>query len=129
MVALVMPNDLHKLLGGGRELKAKARGITARHDGCARGGARGIARVTGVEIGALLGQAVDVRCWHAAVGQAAAIQADVVVAQVVGHNEDDVGWFGTHGCLDSIAIGLGNGPSDLPVGLVFLAQEDFDGPK
>ena len=91
----VMPNHFHELLGGGRELKAKTCGVTSRHHGGTRRRTRGITRIAGFEVGTLLRQTVDVGCGHGALGQTTAIQSDVVVAQVVSHNQNDVGWFAT----------------------------------
>ena len=84
-------NHLHKLFRRGRELKTKAGGIASCHHGRARGRASGIGRIAVTEIHAFAGNTVDVGRRHLTTGNAATIERDVVKAQVVCHDQNDIG--------------------------------------
>ncbi len=90
-LALGLRHDPHELLGGRRELEAEARGVAPGHDRGARRGAGGVAGVGHREVDALARDGVDVGRRHEAVGDAAAAQREVGVAEVVDHDQHDVG--------------------------------------
>ena len=115
---LVVANDFHELLGRWRELKAKTGWVAPSHHGGTRRCTGGIARITGFKIGALLRQTVDKGGGHSALGQATAIQANVVVAQVIGHDQNDVRWFAALTGFRACCFARLHGPCHLPVGFM-----------
>ena len=106
--------DAGQRAGRGSELDAKAPGVAARHQCRARDGAHRAAGVALVEPHAVAGDRIDGRCGHAFGLVAAAVGRDIVDAQVVGHDHDDVGralrqrllWRGRPGLPGHRAVGL-----------------------
>ena len=84
---------LQTLLGCGETdfQQAGAKGGLTKDEGGASGGAGLLAVVVGEEC-AFAGNAVDV--WGASAHHAAVVGADIPSAYVVGHDDDDVGFFG-----------------------------------
>ena len=89
-IALMATDEALEADGGGRELVAEARGVTARHQRGARGRA---GRVTGIarrEIDAIMADGVDIGRLDETARRAAAIKRDVIEAHVVGEDDDHV---------------------------------------
>ncbi len=89
---VVSRNQLHERDRSRRELEAEARRVAPGHDRCAR---RRAGRIAGIAVGeshALVRDRIDIRRGHRATGDAATVKRDIVVAEVVGKNEHDVGW-------------------------------------
>ena len=82
-------NACHRA-GCRRELDAKAPGIAPGQQRRARHGADRCRRIALIETHAIACDGVDVGCWDALGGMAATEGADVVAAQVIGHDHDDV---------------------------------------
>ena len=114
-------HGFHELLGRGRELKTKTRGIAPGHHGRPGGCAGGVARIAAAKVNALFGNAVDVGGGHFAARDAAAVMRDVVDAQVVGHNQHHI--RGTPLILTLSRPGL---PGDFLSGGVILVQDVLD---
>jgi hypothetical protein len=91
--------QLGELDGNRCELEAEARGEAARHHGGARRRTGRVARIGLREVGAILRDGVDVRCQDGAVVNACPRKGDVVVAEVVGNDQDDVRRAVRHRCL------------------------------
>ena len=114
------PQYLHELRGSRRELEAKPGGVASRHQCGARGRAGRIAGVADPKVDALLGDRINVGGRDGATCDPTAMERDVVHAQIVGNNQDDIGLpgasrsgFGFRGaCL----------PLHLAGGRIFFAQ-------
>ena len=74
----------------GRELEAEAGGVAAGHDGGARRRAGGVAGIGLGEGGAVLSDRIDARRRHKSAGNAAAIEGDIVPAEIVGEDHHHI---------------------------------------
>ena len=85
------PNIAREFQVHRREFKPIPGGIATGHQGCAGWGACTMARIGLSEICTLAAYGIDIGRWNQPTSDAAAVEGDVVIAKVIGHDDDDVG--------------------------------------
>ena len=119
----VIADHFHELHRRGRELITKPCRVASGHQGGPARCAGRIASVASLKVHPIQGNAVDMGGGHAAVGNAATLQGDVVEPQVVGDDQDDVGFFPAIKACNRAWAGL---PVHLLIGRCLGAHHVFD---
>ena len=94
------PQHFHELRGSGRKFEAKPGGVASGHERSARWRASGVAGVADPKIDALLGDRINVGGGDCAARDPTAVERDVIDAQIVGYDQDDIG--GPHTCSSGL---------------------------